>query len=173
MECGYQVPILSGAMSTLPQLQVTPRSPRLYLDGGTPAVVRFPDGERISGSLEVVSLSGGLLALDNTLEKGSQVKLMFVTGAGSVLAAAEMLAPGGRSRQPFRFVELARQDRHRLESIIPVSVYQDIVEPDWMKKLRAASQDRYIPKKKRRMSFTVFAVGVVGIVFVRRVFLGD
>jgi UDP:flavonoid glycosyltransferase YjiC (YdhE family) len=150
-------------MSTLPQLQVTPRAPRLHLDGGTPAVVRFPDGERISGSLEVVSLSGGLLALDNTLEKGSQVKLMFVTGAGSVLAAAEMLAPVSRSRQPFRFVELARQDRHRLESIIPVSVYQDIVEPDWMKKLRAASQDRYIPKKNRRMSFTVCAVGLITI----------
>ena len=150
-------------MSTLPQMQVTPRSPRLYLDGGTPAVVRFPDGERISGSLEVVSLSGGLLALDNTLEKGSQVKLMFVTGAGSVLAAAEMLAPVSRSRQPFRFVELARQDRHRLESIIPVSVYQDIVEPDWMKKLRAASHDRYIPKKKRSVSFTVCALGLITI----------
>jgi UDP:flavonoid glycosyltransferase YjiC (YdhE family) len=158
-------------MSTLPQLQVTPRAPRLHLDGGTPAVVRFPDGERISGSLEVVSLSGGLLALDNTLEKGSQVKLMFVTGAGSVLAAAEMLAPVSRSRQPFRFVELARQDRHRLESIIPVSVYQDIVEPDWMKKLRAASQDRYIPKKKRRMSFTVCAVGLAAIVLVAAIFM--
>src|SRR6201987_3074269 len=113
-------------MSTLPQLQVTPRSPRLYLDGGTPAVVRFPDGERISGSLEVVSLSGGLLALDNTLEKGSQVKLMFVTGAGSVLAAAEMLAPVSRSRQPFRFVELARQDRHRLGASLSVLVSQGL-----------------------------------------------
>jgi hypothetical protein len=158
-------------MSTLPQVQVTPRSPRLHLDGGTPAVVRFPDGERVSGSLEVVSLSGGLLALENTLEKGSQVKLMFVTGAGSVLAGAEMLAPVSRSRQPFRFISLARQDRYRLESIIPVSVYQDIVEPDWMKKLRAASQDRYEPKKKRRMNFTVCAVGLITIGLMAAMFL--
>ena len=148
-------------MSTLPQVQLKPRSPRLHLDGGTPAVVRFPDGERISGSLEIVSLSGGLLALDSPLAQGSQVKLMFVTGAGSVLAGAEMLAPVDRSHQPFRFVSLARQDRNRLESIIPVSVYQDIVEPDWMKKLRAASEERYVPRKQRRLNWTVGAVGLI------------
>src|ERR1700756_2898573 len=148
-------------MSTLPQLQVTPRSPRLHLDGGTPAVVRFPNGERISGSLEVVSLSGGLLALDSPLAQGSQVKLMFVTGAGSVLAGAEMLAPVDRSHQPFRFVSLGRQDRNRLESILPVSVYQDIVEPDWMKKLRAASEQRYVPPKRQRLNVAMGAVGLI------------
>lgn len=134
--------------------------PRLRLDGGTPAVLRFPDGERISGSLEVVSLTGGLLALDSPLAQGSHVKLMFVTGAGSVLAGAEMLTPVSRSRQPFRFVELAKQDRRRLESIIPVSVYQDIVEPDWMKKLRAVSEDRYEPRKWQ-VKWTVGAVGLI------------
>lgn len=150
-------------MSTLPQVQLKPRLPRLRLDGGTPAVVRFPDGQRISGSLEVVSLSGGLLALDSPLAQGSQVKLMFVTGAGSVLAGAEMLAPVDRAHQPFRFVSLARQDRSRLESIIPVSVYQDIVEPDWMKKLRAASTERYVPPKRRRFNLAMGAVGLIAL----------
>ncbi|SRR6266436_2206362 len=159
-------------MSTLPQLQSKTRLPRLRLDGGTPAVLRFQDGERISGSLEVVSLTGGLLTLANPLEDGSQVKLMFVTGAGSVLAGAEMLPPVDRQRQPFRFVSLAMQDRRRLESIIPVSVYQDIVEPDWMKKLRAASGDRYVVRKWR-IKLTVGTVGlitlcVVGAVYVVR-----
>jgi hypothetical protein len=148
-------------MSTLPQVQLKPRLPRLHLDGGTPAVVRFPNGERISGSLEVVSLSGGLLALDSPLAQGSQVKLMFVTGAGSVLAGAEMLPPVDRSHQPFRFVSLGRQDRNRLESIIPVSVYQDIVEPDWMKKLRAASVERYVPPKRKRLNVAMGAVGLI------------
>lgn len=158
-------------MSTLPQVQVTPRSPRLHLDGGTPAVVRFPDGERISGSLEVISLSGGLLALDSPLAQGCQVKLMFVTGAGSVLAGAEMLPPVDRSHQPFRFTSLARQDRNRLESIIPVSVYQDIVEPDWMKKLRAASEDRYVPRKRKRLNLTVRTVGVIVLSLISAAFL--
>jgi len=158
-------------MSTLPQLQITPRSPRLRLDGGTPAVLRSLDGERISGSLEVVSLSGGLLALDSPLAQGAQVKLMFVTGAGSVLAGAEMLPPVDRSHQPFRFVSLARQDRNRLESVIPVSVYQDIVEPDWMKKLRAASQERYVPQKRRRLNLTVGAVGAIVLSLISAGFL--
>lgn len=72
-----------------------------------------------------------------------------------------MLPPVDRSHQPFRFTSLARQDRNRLESIIPVSVYQDIVEPDWMKKLRAASEDRYVPGKRKRLNLTVGAVGLI------------
>jgi hypothetical protein len=147
-------------MSTLPQLQTKTRLPRLRLDGGTPAVLRFQDGQRVSGSLEVVSLTGGLLLLANPLAQGSHVKLMFVTGAGSVMAGAEMLPPVDRRRQPFRFVSLAMQDRRRLESIIPVSVFQDIVEPAWMKKLRAASEDRYEPQTWRS-KLTWGAVGLV------------
>jgi hypothetical protein len=158
-------------MTTLPQIELKQRPPRLRLDGGTPAVVRFQDGERISGSLEVVSLSGGLLTLENTLKQGSQVKLMFVTGAGSVLAGAEMLRPVDRCRQPFRFLSLARQDRHRLESIIPVSVYQDIVEPDWMKKLRAASEDRYEPRKWG-VKLVVGAAGLITLGLAGAMYLG-
>jgi hypothetical protein len=159
-------------MSTLPQLQSKPRLPRLRLDGGTPAVLRFQDGARVSGNLEVVSLSGGLLSLESPLAQGSRVKLMFVTGAGSVLAGAEMLPPIDRSRQPFRFVSLAMQDRRRLESIIPVSVFQDIVEPDWMKKLRAASEDRYEPAKWRTKLLTMGAVGLITLGLVGAVCVG-
>jgi len=120
----------------------------------------------------VVSLTGGLLLLANPLAQGSQVKLMFVTGAGSVMAGAEMLPPVDRRRQPFRFVSLAMQDRRRLESIIPVSVFQDILEPAWMKKLRAASQDRYEPRKWR-IKLTVGTVGLItlgvaGAVYIER-----
>ena len=158
-------------MSTLPQVEFKPRLPRLRLDGGTPAVLRFQDGERVSGSLEVVSLTGGLLTLANPLAQGSRVKLMFVTGAGSVMAGAEMLPPVDRRRQPFRFVSLAMQDRRKLESIIPVSVYHDIVEPDWMKKLRAASEDRYVPQKWR-MKLAVCAVGLITVGLASAFFVG-
>jgi hypothetical protein len=161
-------------MSTLPQLQYKPRLPRLRLDGGTPAVLRFQDGERVSGSLEVVSLTGGLLSLANPLAEGARVKLMFVTGAGSVMAGAEMLPAVDRGRQPFRFVWLAMQDRRRLESIIPVSVFHDIVEPDWMKKLRAASEDRYVAPRKWSIKMAVGAIGLItiglaGAVFASRI----
>jgi hypothetical protein len=134
-------------MSTLPQLQSKPRSPRLRLENNTPAVLRFQDGQRISGELQVISMTGGLLHLPSPLMQGSLVKLMFVTQAGSVLGGAEMLKPVSKTQQPFRFISLTQPDRRKLESIIPVSVYQDITEPEWMKKLRAASEHRYEPRK--------------------------
>jgi len=62
---------------------------------------------------------------------------MFVTaliGAGG----AQMLSPVTNRLHPFGS-GVAQRDRRTLESVIPVSVYQDITEPDWMKKLRAAS----------------------------------
>jgi hypothetical protein len=136
--------------------------PRLRLDGGAPAVLRFQGGERVAGELQVVSLSGGLLSLPNPLAQGSQVKLMFVIEAGSVMAGAEMLSPVTKTLQPFRFVSLPMQDRRRLESVIPVSVYQDITEPDWMKKLRAVSERRYTPPP-RKFKLAVAAVGLLTV----------
>jgi hypothetical protein len=134
-------------MSTLPQIAPKFRPPRLHLDG-TPAVLRFEDGERISGELEVVSVTGGLLSLSQSLSRGVRVQLMFVTVAGSVMAGAELLEPLTKTLQPFRFVSLDPKDRRRLESVIPVSVYHDITEPAWMKKLRAASENRYEPPRR-------------------------
>lgn len=156
-------------MNALPQLDSKPRVPRLRFENSTPAVLRFHDGQRISGELQVVSLTGGLLSLPTPLTQGSRVKVMFVTDAGSVLGGAEMLSPVSSTQQPFRFVSLAVQDRRRLESIIPVSVYHDITEPDWMKKLRAVSEDRYAPPPSRVklavLAVSLMALGLAGATF--------
>jgi|ERR1700756_4353534 hypothetical protein len=160
-------------MSTLPQSGSKIRPPRLYLESSTPAVLRFDNGERISGHLLVVSLTGGLLSLSNSVTDGSRVQVMFVTGAGSVLAGAVMLPPVGRTLQPFRFVELTAKDKRRLETVIPVSVYHDITEPDWMKKLRAASDRRYQPPPRRKYvrlavgaaALVTLGLGLVGVVY--------
>ena len=148
-------------MSALPQQQSAPRTPRVNLDRNTPAVLRFEGGESVSGELQVVSLTGGLLSLPRSVEQGSQVKLMFLIGTGSVLAGAEMLSPMNRNLQPFRFVSLGQKERRKLESIIPLSVYQDITEPNWMKKLRVASDHRYEPKRWRNHLFAAGALGLI------------
>jgi hypothetical protein len=150
-------------MSTLPQIGSKNRPPRLYLESNTPAVLRFEDGERICGHLHVVSLTGGLLSLSNSVTDGSRVQLMFVTGAGSVMAGAVMLPPVNRTLQPFRFVALTPKDRRRLETVIPLSVYHDITEPDWMKKLRAVSERRYQPPPPPR-KYVRLAVGAAVLV---------
>ena len=163
---------MGRTMNALPQSHSSPRSPRLNLQqGSTPAVLRSPNGERVSAELQVVSLTGGLLSLAKPLAQGSNVKLMFVTSAGSVLGGAQMLRPVTRTLQPFRFLTLAQRDRRTLESVIPVSVYQDITEPAWMKKLRAASESRYEPRPMRfKVAVgvaTLLALGLMGGLYFR------
>ncbi len=90
----------------------------------TPAVLRLPDGERISGRLQVVSVTGGLLGLSRPLRPDSTVKLMFLVPKGSVLGVAKMLSPVTLGLQPFRFVALRDDDHWRLRAAIQSSLEQ-------------------------------------------------
>jgi hypothetical protein len=108
---------------TLPTMPFAPqpsqrRAERVRFDESIPAVVRFTDGNRASGRLKVVSLTGGLLSLPKPVRQGSVGKLMFLTPAGSVLGSAEMLTPMSWELQPFRFVGFSGDDHGRLETAI-------------------------------------------------------
>jgi len=147
-------------MDGLSQLHAQVRAPRVHLVDFTPAVLRFQDGQRASGELQVLSVNGGLLALPSPLGQGSRVKLMFLTHGGSVLGAAEMLSPVTSTQQPFRFVSLPVDDRRRLGAAIQASLNlnianQDAVEQKWMEKLRAASSHESQPRGR----LLKFAVG--------------
>lgn len=158
-------------MNALPQTHSVPRTPRVHLENDTPAVLRFDSGQSVPAQLQVISLTGGLLSLSKPIAKGAQVRLMFLIGPGSVLAGAEMLSPVSNRLQPFRFVTLAQKDRRKLESIIPLSVYEDITEPNWMKKLRVASEERYVPPNWRRRvamcAIGLIALGLAGAMYLR------
>ena len=114
------------------------RSPRARLADITPAVLRLPDGCRHRGKLETISLTGGLLTMPNLLDRGSRIKLMFLTHTGPVLGAAEMLSPVSTTRQPFRFVALEESDQGRLRAI--VHGFLNPGEQAWIEKYRAAVQ---------------------------------
>ena len=157
-------------MSGLPQLYSKQRAPRAHLAGVTPAVLRFPDGRRTSGQLQVLSTTGGLLSLSDPLDQGSQVKLMFLTGAGSVLGGAEMLSPVAGTLQPFRFTSLADDDQRRLGATIRASLPQDDVEPQWIEKFRAASVHRN-STQKRLAKLLVGAVGLVTLCVAGAIYL--
>lgn len=87
------------------------------------------------------------------------------------MADAEMLSPVNRNQQPFRFVSLGQKERRKLESIIPLSVYHDITEPNWMKKLRVASDRRYEPRRWRVRWFAcalgLIALGLASAIYLR------
>jgi len=121
-------------------------------------VLRFPNGQRIGANLQVVSTTGGLLSLPQPVLQGSQVKLMFLTGTGSVLGGAEMLSPVADALQPFRFVSLAADDQRRLGSLVWERSNQNKSEQDWIEKLRAASAQQ---AGKRPMRFKL--AGAVGL----------
>jgi hypothetical protein len=108
-------------MTYLSQMYGLRRAPRARFAEITPAVLRLENGGRVSGKLQVVSITGGLLSLTQHLNQGSHVKLMFVTQSGTVLGAAEMLRPVPSGAQPFKFTTLLRDDQRRLEAAIQSS----------------------------------------------------
>lgn len=105
------------------------RAPRIRATEYTPAVLRFPCGDCATGSLEVISSTGGLLRLSKPLIRGTRIKVMFLTQGGPVLGAAEMLTPISWTEQPFRFVALAHSDQRRLQVITGCSVKPKMPKP--------------------------------------------
>ena len=85
----------------------------------------------------MISLTGGLLCLPSPLDQGSKVKLMFLTGKGSVLGAAEMLKAISWSLQPFKFVGLLNDDQQKLQAAIQSSLEQNRQDHGQMERHRA------------------------------------
>jgi hypothetical protein len=109
----YPSPSLAGS----PGGSLAGRPPRVRATEYTPAVLRFPSGDCVTGSLQVISSTGGLLSLSKPLIRGTRIKVMFLTHRGPVLGSAEMLSPVSWTEQPFRFVTLAYGDQRRLKAI--------------------------------------------------------
>lgn len=112
-------------MAYIPQPPLARRPDRVRFADTIPAVLRFPDGQRTSGKLRVVSVTGGLLSLPRPIPQGAVAKLMFLTSAGSVLGSAEMLTPVSWELQPFRFVGLPDDDHSRLHAAIQKCLQHD------------------------------------------------
>jgi len=78
--------------------------------------------------------------MPNVLDRGSRIKVMFLTHTGPVLGAAEMLNPVSTTRQPFRFVALEESDQGRLRTV--VHGFLNPGEQAWIEKYRAALVQR-------------------------------
>jgi hypothetical protein len=78
----------------------------------------------VRANLQVISVTGGLLNMSAPVDRGALLKLMFFTGAGTVLGTVEMLPSLNNSQQPFRFVTLDQDDECRLRNVIQKSVDQ-------------------------------------------------
>ena len=102
----------------LPRTDHERRSPRLQLAEDTPIVLRSVDGQRVSGKLRCISLTGGLVKPVSFLPPGSLVSLIFVTLKGPIVGTATMLHPVSWKEQPFRFVSVLDSHQDRLRAMI-------------------------------------------------------
>jgi len=149
-------------MQTLPESRPLSRPPRVRLPGHNPTVLRLTNGQNVGGSLQVVSLTGGLLSLTQPMIQGSQARMIFLTGTGPVLGGVEMLRPVAGKLQPFRFVSLASDDHRRLGALIGQQASKPDLESDWVEKLRAASA-RHSKPRRWRLGVGVFGLFAIGL----------
>ncbi len=96
----------------------------------------------MAGSLQVISLAGGMLCLSRLLDPNTRASLMFLGGGGPVLAKAEMLSPLSRTQQPFRFVAIDRNSQRNLQLGIQSHLKQSSDEDRWIAKYRSATVHR-------------------------------
>ncbi len=109
-------------MTHFPQPHPSRRAARVQLGDSVLAAIRLEDGRRTRAKLQSISVTGGLLQLQNPLGTGSFVELAFQTQSGPIHGMAEILSPMRRTTagvlQPFRFVAFEDDDHRRLRTSV-------------------------------------------------------
>lgn len=89
----------------------------MRLGGAVLALVLLENGRQVRGRLNQLSLNGGLLSLEQPLDEGINITVLFHVGNTSIRSRSQVLFPMWATKgclQPFRFVELTDDDRQRL-----------------------------------------------------------
>lgn len=93
------------------------------------AVIRLENGRQLSGKLQQLSITGGLLDISNYVEERSWVDLVIYLNSGAVRATAEMMFPmrgGVGYLQPFRFTRLGTEELHAIDREVTDLIKQSI-----------------------------------------------
>jgi hypothetical protein len=102
-------------MAKASSVNTKPRAPRVKLAGTVLSLVRLENGRQTRGRLHQLSITGGLLHLENPLDEGIKVEVIFHVGESTVRSKARMLFPMWATHgylQPFEFSELGEEDRN-------------------------------------------------------------
>jgi len=93
------------------------RGARVKLGGSILAVLVLENGRQIRSRVSQLSVNGGLISLENPLDEGIRVTVVFHLGNTSIRSRAQMLFPMWATKgclQPFRFLELPEESRTAL-----------------------------------------------------------
>ena len=95
------------------------RAFRVKVRGSIFALMRLPNKRQVRGKMHQISITGGLVNLEQPLDERLQVEIIFHLGETTIREKAEMLFPMWATQgwmQPFRFINVAEQDKLILEA---------------------------------------------------------
>jgi hypothetical protein len=108
-----------------------PRPFRVKFRGSVLTLMRLPNRREVRGKLHQLSITGGLMNLENPLDEKLKVELIFHLGENTVRERVEMMFPMWATQgwlQPFRFVELPPTSKSGLEKSL-LQFVQSLQEP--------------------------------------------
>ncbi len=91
---------------------------RVKLRGSVLMLVRLPNRREVRGKLHQLSITGGLMNLENALDEKLVVELIFHLGEATIREKAQMMFPMWATQgwlQPFRFIDLPEATRDELQ----------------------------------------------------------
>jgi hypothetical protein len=105
-------------MAQAPQSQPEKRGARVKLGGSVLALLQLQNRRQIRARLSQLSCNGGLLQLEQPLDEGILIEVLFHVGSTTVRSKAQMLFPMWATKgclQPFRFKDIPVDVRGSLE----------------------------------------------------------
>ena len=119
-------------MSSTAAIQKGQRGSRVKLGGSILALVLLENGRQVRGRMNQLSVNGGLVSLEQPLDEGIRVTVLFHMGCTSIRCRARMIFPMWATQgclQPFRFLELPEASRaslnRELENLVRAGASQE------------------------------------------------
>jgi hypothetical protein len=118
-------------MSSTAAMQKRQRGSRVKLGGSILVLMLLENGRQVRGRMSQLSVNGGLVSLEQPLDEGIRVTVLFHLGF-SVRCRAHMLFPMWATQgclQPFRFLDLSEASRdglnRELETLVRAGASQE------------------------------------------------
>jgi hypothetical protein len=122
-------------MASTAAIQRKQRGSRVKLGGSVLALLVLENGRQVRGSMNQLSVNGGLVSLAQPLDEGIRVTVLFHLGMTSIRCQAQMLFPMWATQgcfQPCRFLELTEASRaglsRELEALVRAGAPQEYEE---------------------------------------------
>jgi hypothetical protein len=90
---------------------------RVKLRGSVLTLMRLPNRREVRGKLHQLSVTGGLMNVEQPLDEKLKVELIFHLGNNTIRERVEMMFPMWATQgwlQPFRFIELPETSKNGL-----------------------------------------------------------